>query len=104
MTLNSARRVLAPTTIGRLNTVVTTQKRLLPLGLITLEDIQAGTKELERCAKKGIRGAMIWADAPDDRPYSHTDYDPFWAAASDLNMPLSLHILNRSQGNRTRLF
>ena len=31
-------------------------KRLLPLGLITLEDIQAGTKELERCAKKGIRG------------------------------------------------
>jgi predicted TIM-barrel fold metal-dependent hydrolase len=27
-------------------------KRLLPLGLITLEDIQAGTRELERCAKK----------------------------------------------------
>ena len=31
-------------------------------------------------------------------PYSHTDYDPFWAAASDLNMPLSLHILTGRKG------
>jgi len=73
-------------------------KRLLPLGLISLEDIQAGTKELERIAQKGMRGAMIWAEPPDDRPYSHTDYDPFWAAASDLSMPLSLHILTGSKG------
>jgi predicted TIM-barrel fold metal-dependent hydrolase len=73
-------------------------KRLLPLGLITLEDIAAGTKELERIAKKGMRGAMIWAAPPDDRPYTHRDYDPFWAAASDLNMPLSLHILTGRRG------
>ena len=43
-------------------------KRLLPLGLISLDNIQAGTKELERIAKKGVRGAMIWAEPPDDRP------------------------------------
>ncbi len=73
-------------------------KRLLPLGLITLEDIAAGVQELQRLAKKGVKGAMIWAEPPDDRPYTHADYDPFWAAAQDLNMPLSLHILTGRKG------
>jgi predicted TIM-barrel fold metal-dependent hydrolase len=73
-------------------------KRLLPLGLITLEDIGAGVAELTRIAKKGMKGAMIWAEAPADHPYSHPDYDPFWAAAQDLKMPLSLHILTGRKG------
>ncbi|HKA54854.1 MAG TPA: amidohydrolase family protein [Candidatus Binatia bacterium] len=75
-------------------------KRLIPLGLITLEDIGAAVQELQRVAKKGMRGAMIWADPPGERPYSHPDYDPFWAAAQDLNMPLSLHI---GTGRRTKV-
>ena len=45
-----------------------------------------------------MRGAMIWAEPPDERPYSHPDYEPFWAAAQDLNMPLSLHILTARGG------
>lgn len=73
-------------------------KRLLPLGLITLEDIGAATRELTRIGKKGMKGAMIWSEAPDERPYSHPDYDPFWAAAQDLDMPLSLHILTGRKG------
>src|SRR4029450_12908679 len=79
-------------------------KRLLPLGLITLEDIEAGIQELRRIAKKGMRGAMIWAEAPSDRPYSHPDYDPFWAAAQDLTMPLSLHILTGRRGTGVDFF
>jgi predicted TIM-barrel fold metal-dependent hydrolase len=79
-------------------------KRLLPLGLITLEDIQAGVQELQRIAKKGMRGAMIWAEAPSDHPYSHPDYDPFWAAAQELNMPLSLHILTGRRGTGVDFF
>jgi predicted TIM-barrel fold metal-dependent hydrolase len=78
--------------------------RLLPLGLITLEDIQAGVQELQRIAKKGMRGAMIWAEAPSDHPYSHPDYEPFWAAAQDLNMPLSLHILTGRRGTGVDFF
>src|SRR5580704_19207499 len=35
-------------------------KRLYPVALISLEDIAAGVRELERCAKLGCRGAMIW--------------------------------------------
>jgi predicted TIM-barrel fold metal-dependent hydrolase len=41
---------------------------------------------------------MIWAEAPDDRPYTHLDYDPFWTVAQELNMPLSLHILTGRKG------
>src|SRR5712692_8878025 len=79
-------------------------KRLLPLGLLTLEDIGAAVQELQRVAKKGIRGAMIWAEAPADHPYSHPDYEPFWAAAQELNMPLSLHILTGRRGTGVDFF
>jgi predicted TIM-barrel fold metal-dependent hydrolase len=73
-------------------------KRLIPLGLITLEDIPGAVAELQRIAKKGIKGAMIWAEPPSDRPYNHPDYEPFWAAAADLRLPLSLHILTARGG------
>lgn len=33
---------------------------------------------------------MIWCSPPEDRPYSLSLYDPFWAEAQDLNMPLNL--------------
>src|SRR5262249_16917561 len=73
-------------------------QRLLPLGLITLENIEAGVQELRRIAHQGMRGAMIWAEAPGERPYNHPAYDPFWAAAQELNLPLSLHILTGRKG------
>jgi predicted TIM-barrel fold metal-dependent hydrolase len=73
-------------------------KRLIPLGLITLEDIPAAVAELARIKQRGMAGAMIWGEAPPERPYSHPDYDPFWAAAQDLDMKLSLHILTGAQG------
>ena len=76
-------------------------KRLIPLGLITLEDIPGAIAELNRIAKKGMRGAMIWAEPPSDKPYSDPMYEPFWAAASDLSLPLSLHILTARGGTGT---
>lgn len=68
-------------------------KRLHAIGLISLEDIDEGVKELERCAKIGLKGAMIWGSPPADKPYSSRAYDPFWQAASELHMPLSLHVI-----------
>ncbi|TMA53346.1 MAG: amidohydrolase [Deltaproteobacteria bacterium] len=57
-------------------------KRLHPIALISLEDLTEGIKELERCTQRGL-----------DRPYSSKEYDPFWQAASELHMPLSLHVI-----------
>jgi predicted TIM-barrel fold metal-dependent hydrolase len=62
--------------------------------------VDEGVKELERCAKKGLRGVLIWGSPPEDKPYGDPVYDPFWAAAQDLNMPISLHILTGRRGSR----
>ena len=67
-------------------------KRLVGIALISLADIPRGVKELERCAKRGLKGAMIWGSPPEDRPYDSQLYDSLWQAASELGMPLSLHI------------
>jgi len=77
-------------------------KRLFGIALISLEDIQAGAKELERCAKKGMRGAMIWGSPPREHPYSGAEYEPFWAAAQDLQMPISLHVVTSKKGNQEK--
>jgi predicted TIM-barrel fold metal-dependent hydrolase len=68
-------------------------KRLKGLALISLYDPKAGAQELERCAKLGLKGAMIWCSPPADQPYSSEIYDPFWASAQDLDMPVSLHAI-----------
>src|SRR5215469_3192947 len=68
-------------------------KRLIGTALISLEDIALGVKELEHCAKRGLKGAMIWGSPPADKPYSSTIYDPFWQAASECRIPLSLHVI-----------
>ena len=68
-------------------------KRLKGLALISLYDPKEGAQELERCAKMGLKGAMIWCSPPADQPYSSPLYDPFWAAAQELDMPVSLHAI-----------
>jgi predicted TIM-barrel fold metal-dependent hydrolase len=68
-------------------------KRLIGIALIALNDIGQAVTELERCARSGLRGAMIWGFAPEGRPYSSREYEPFWAAAQDLGLPVSLHVI-----------
>ena len=77
-------------------------KRLYPIALISLEDIAAGVKELERCAKMGFKGAMIWGAPPEDKPYSKAIYDPFWAAAQETSIPISLHVITQKKQNEIK--
>ena len=77
-------------------------KRLAGLGLISLYDVDEAAKELRRCASRGLKGALIWASPPEDRPYSSPDYNPFWAAAQELEMPISLHSIT-GMGAESRL-
>lgn len=67
--------------------------RFAGLAMISLFDVDRARRELKRCAKMGLKGALIWAAPPEDRSYTHHTYDPFWAAAQELKMPLSLHTL-----------
>jgi predicted TIM-barrel fold metal-dependent hydrolase len=66
-------------------------KRLKGLGLISLYDPKQAAEDLADCAKKGLTGAIIWASPPEELPFHSEVYDPFWAAAQELGMPLSLH-------------
>jgi len=67
-------------------------RRLKGIALINVEDVPAAIRELERTRRAGLAGAMITVYPPEDRSYDHSGYEPFWAAAQDLDAPLSLHI------------
>ena len=66
-------------------------KRLKGLALISLYDPKQAAEDLADCVKKGLAGAIIWASPPEELPFHSEIYDPFWAAAQELKMPLSLH-------------
>lgn len=67
--------------------------RMFPLGCVNIVDIESAIKELHRCKRLGHVGVCVAATAPPERPYSHPDYDRFWATAQDLGMSLSMHML-----------
>ena len=66
-------------------------KRLKGIATLNVDDVGVGVKELERCAKLGFVGAMIAVYPLPGRSYERQEYEPLWAAAQDLGMPLSLH-------------
>ena len=68
-------------------------KRFAGLALISLLEVDEGVREIQRCAALGLKGAMIMASPPDGCEYSEPIYDPFWAAAQELDMPVSLHAI-----------
>jgi len=69
-------------------------KRLLGTALIGMEDVDWAVKELERIAAKDLRSAIIYTDVkPGMPPYRDPAYDRFWAAAQDLDIPITLHII-----------
>ena len=73
-------------------------KRLKGIAMLNVDDVQASVNELERCAKLGFAGAMIPVYPPEDRSYNNPEYEPLWAAAQDLEIPLSLHITTNRPG------
>ena len=77
------------------------RQHLLGLALIPLLDVEAGVKELRRCATLGLRGALIMCSPPEGLSYTDRRYDPFWAEAQSLGMPLSLH-LGTGHGRESR--
>lgn len=66
--------------------------RLFALGLVQLYDLDLAILEMDRIVKKGTVGLSIPCMAPADRPFSDPYYDKFWAAAQDLELPLTMHI------------
>lgn len=67
-------------------------KRLLGVGMIPTADPVWAAKELERIAKRGLIGACINLQGPvGGVPYRDRSYEPLWARAQEMDIPLTLH-------------
>ena len=67
------------------------------IGIIPLADVETGISELTRCKELGMVGGAITISPTTERTYSEPAYDPFWAAAEEMGVPISLHILTQEQ-------
>jgi predicted TIM-barrel fold metal-dependent hydrolase len=65
--------------------------RLLGVGVLPVTGIEAAVSELEHCKKLGLPAVNV-AAFPAGHRYPSTEDDQFWAAAIDLEMPLTVHV------------
>jgi predicted TIM-barrel fold metal-dependent hydrolase len=73
-------------------------ERLKGIGMLNVDNVDEGCRELERCKKLGLVGAFIPVSPLPDRPYRDPVYDRLWATAQDHEMPLLLHIATPRNG------
>ena len=79
-------------------------KRLKGIVMLNVDDPMVGVRELERCAKMdGVVGAMIPVFPLDGMRYYQPEFEPLWAAAQDLGIPLSLHVSSNRPGSGQEL-
>lgn len=64
--------------------------RLFPMGMIPMTGIDDAVAELEHCSKLGLKGIKL-DTFPSGKSYPTAADDRFWAAAIDLNMPVTNH-------------
>jgi predicted TIM-barrel fold metal-dependent hydrolase len=76
--------------------------RLIGIPAIPVYNIDVGIRELERCHKAGLKGAIIWQAPHPDLPFRSNHYDKFWSAAEDLGVAVSLHILTGHSYNKDK--
>lgn len=65
--------------------------RLIGVGVIPVSTINAAVAEMEHCKKLGLRVVNLGA-FPAGHRYPSAEDDRFWAAALDLDMPLTVHV------------
>ena len=68
-------------------------QRLVGLGMICTDDVEQACAELRRARDLGLRGALIPNSLAPEGSYGDPAFDPLWATAAELDMPLSMHIL-----------
>jgi predicted TIM-barrel fold metal-dependent hydrolase len=59
--------------------------------MVNVDDVDDALAELARVRDLGLAGVLITVKPPDWAPFHSPVYDPLWAAAQDLDLPISLH-------------
>ena len=66
--------------------------RLIPIAQVTLDDDpHAAAAELERAVKAGAKGGFFLPVTWKRKAPGHPHFDPLWAKAQELNVPLGMH-------------
>lgn len=65
--------------------------RLKAVALLNVDDIPGAIAEIQRCAEQRVVGCAIPQSPLDGHRYDQLEYEPLWAAAEELDLPLSLH-------------
>jgi len=68
--------------------------RLIPMGVIPISGVKDAVRELEHCAKIGLKGIKL-DKFPSGKSYPTPEDDAFWKAAIELRMPLTNHNTGR---------
>ena len=73
--------------------------RLIGMGVLPWTSVDDAIEEMEHCAKLGLKGVML-GTLPSANGYPTPDDDRFWAAAVDMQMPLTCHVAFNNTGKR----
>ena len=65
-------------------------KRLFPVPLISILDIDLAVADMREYVKRGCKTVHLPTTIEGDK-YYHERYEPLWATATDLDIPLSVH-------------
>ena len=67
------------------------RKPLYGMPQIVMETPETGIEEICKAKDMGFKGVMMPGN-PGHEDYHHTDYDRFWDAVVEMEMPVSFHI------------
>jgi predicted TIM-barrel fold metal-dependent hydrolase len=65
--------------------------RLIPVAQLSLNDPELAARELRRAVDDGCRGAFMLPFTWTRKPHGDPFYDPLWAVAQELGVPIGIH-------------
>ena len=65
--------------------------RLIGMGVIPITNVEDAIAEMKHCKKLGLKGILL-GGLPSGKGYPTPEDDKFWAAALDLDMPVTVHV------------
>jgi len=73
--------------------------RLIGMGVIPWTNADDAVQEMEHCARLGLKGIVLGM-LPGGKAYPTPEDDRFWAAAVDMDMPVTVHVTFNRTGPR----
>jgi predicted TIM-barrel fold metal-dependent hydrolase len=67
------------------------QRRIFAVPTLTLVDVDAAVKELDRVLSCGARVVHVLFTTVQGRTIGHPDFDPFWARLAEAGVPVAFH-------------